>query len=71
MVTSVTKFIRLVIQMSMMGIGGYLVLQNQMTGGGMIAASILAGKALGPFDKAIATWKQVLLARTSYRRLKI
>ncbi|NQY74991.1 MAG: ATP-binding cassette domain-containing protein, partial [Candidatus Margulisbacteria bacterium] len=38
---------------------------------GIIAASILSGKALAPFDNAIRTWKSVLTARKSYKRLKM
>ncbi len=70
-ISSASKIIRLFIQMIIMGVGGYLVLKREITGGGIIACSILAGKALAPFDAGIATWKSVISARKSYQRLNI
>lgn len=45
------------------------MLEHLASPGVMIAASILAGRALAPVDLAIATWKQFSSARTSYERL--
>ena len=69
-ISSITKTIRLFIQMAMMGIGAYLVIQRQMSSGGIMATSILSGKALAPFETGIATWKSVLTFRKSYSRLE-
>ena len=38
-----TKTLRLFLQSAMLGLGAYLVLQNQLTAGAMIAGSILLG----------------------------
>ncbi|MEH6830418.1 MAG: ABC transporter transmembrane domain-containing protein, partial [Sulfitobacter sp.] len=46
--TSMTKTIRLFLQSAMLGLGAYLVLQNELTPGAMIAGSILLGRALAP-----------------------
>lgn len=69
-IQSVTRFARMDLQIAITGWGAYLALHNQMTSGGIIAASILAGKALAPFDTAISTWKIMVEVRKSYRRLK-
>jgi PrtD family type I secretion system ABC transporter len=66
---SISKFMRLLAQISITGFGGFLVLEHSMTTGGMIAAAILAGKALAPFESAITSWKGVLSARKSHERL--
>jgi PrtD family type I secretion system ABC transporter len=46
-----------------------LALDNLITSGSIIAASILTARALSPFDAAISTWKMLLEARKSYSRL--
>ena len=69
LVSAAIKFWRLTMQSAVLGIGALLVLENLASPGVMIAASILAGRALAPVDLAIASWKQFSSARTSYQRL--
>jgi len=54
--TSVTKTLRLFLQSAMLGLGAYLVLQNEMTPGAMIAGSILLGRALAPIELMLGQW---------------
>ena len=68
-ISAAIKFWRLTMQSAVLGIGALLVLENLASPGVMIAASILAGRALAPVDLAIASWKQFSTARTSYQRL--
>lgn len=68
-ILSISKFARLSLQLLMLGTGAYLVVQNQITPGAMIAGSILLSRALAPVEQAIGTWKQMLSARQSYNRL--
>lgn len=68
-VQAITKFARLSLQIAITGWGAYLALHNEITSGSIIAASILAGRALAPFDAAIGIWKSLVEARTSYERL--
>ncbi len=67
---AVTKFMRAVIQVSCLGVGAYLALHNEMSGGAMMAGSIIMGRALAPVEQMIGTWKQLLMAYQSYRRLQ-
>jgi len=68
-VTNITKTLRMFIYVLSTAVGAYLVLGNKMSPGGIIAASILSGKALAPFDAAMGIWKQVINTRKSYNRL--
>jgi PrtD family type I secretion system ABC transporter len=67
--TEVTKFIRLVLQILVTGIGAYLVLQGQISTGAIIASSSLMGRALAPFEGAINYWKGFVNCRKAYDRL--
>lgn len=68
-VSSCTQIIRLLTQVSMLGVGAYLVLENLMSPGGIVATSILAGKFLAPFNVAITAWQNFVNARLSYDRV--
>jgi PrtD family type I secretion system ABC transporter len=68
-ISALTKGVRMTIQMATMGIGAVLVIKNQMSAGGIIATSILAGKALAPFDAAMTIWKSWIATKKSYSRL--
>jgi ATP-binding cassette subfamily C protein len=65
----ITKFFRLVIQISVTALGAYLVIQGQITSGTIIASSSLVGRALAPFEAAINSWKGLITCRKSYERL--
>jgi ATP-binding cassette subfamily C protein len=67
--TTVTKTLRLLLQSAMLGLGAYLVLQNQLTPGAMIAGSILMGRALAPVELAIGQWPLVTRARKGWQSL--
>lgn len=57
--TAMTKTMRLFLQSAMLGLGAYLVLQNEMTAGAMIAGSILLGRALAPIEQMLTQWPVV------------
>jgi ATP-binding cassette subfamily C exporter for protease/lipase len=65
-----TKFVRMGMQSLVLGFGALLVLENQMTAGMMIAASILVSRALAPVEMLVGNWKQIVSGRTAYRRLQ-
>jgi len=67
---SYSRIIRMVIQVFMTGIGALLVISGDMSIGSMIAANILAGKILSPFEQAIGSWRMVIGAQDAYARLE-
>ncbi|QDY71305.1 type I secretion system permease/ATPase [Qingshengfaniella alkalisoli] len=68
--TAMTKTFRLFLQSAMLGLGAYLVLQNEMTAGAMIAGSILLGRALAPIELVIGQWSLVQSAGRSWKKLE-
>jgi ATP-binding cassette, subfamily C, bacterial PrsD len=67
---SAAKVMRFVLQSAVLGLGGYLVINQEMSAGSIIACSIMITRALAPIEIAIAHWKGFLQARQGYTRLK-
>ncbi|WP_197078350.1 type I secretion system permease/ATPase [Hoeflea sp. IMCC20628] len=64
-----TRFFRLLLQIALLGVGGYLVLINEMTAGMIFASSIISSRALGPIEQAVGAWRSLSQARLAHRRL--
>ncbi|GAA3588983.1 MAG: type I secretion system permease/ATPase [Pseudomonadales bacterium] len=64
-----SKTLRMLFQSLMLGLGGYLAIQQEISPGMVIAGSILMGRALAPLDLMIASWKGFSSARSAYTRL--
>src|SRR6516164_3226507 len=64
------KVMRYALQSGMLGVAAYLVVIEQASGGIMIAASIMMGRALAPIEVALSTWKQLVGARQGVVRLR-
>lgn len=68
-ITGFSRSMRLILQIAMTGVGAYLALHNELSSGGMIASSMLMGRALAPFEGTISLWKSFIGARDAYQRL--
>lgn len=66
---AIAKVMRMMLQSGVLGVGAYLVINQQATAGIIIAGSILSARALAPVDLAIAHWKGFVAARQSWHRL--
>ena len=65
-----TKFVRTFLQIIILGCGGYLAIQGEITPGAIIAGSIIISRALQPMELAVGNWKGFVGARGAYRRLE-
>lgn len=66
---SVSRAVRMLTQVGMLGWGAYLAIDGQITGGMVIAASIVAGRALAPIEGSIEGWNAFILSRAAYGRV--
>ncbi len=66
---AMSKGTRLLTQVSMLGWGAFLAIQGEITGGVVIAASIIAGRALAPIEGTIEGWNQFSQTRSSLDRV--
>ena len=69
-INAFSRFIRITQQSLILGLGAYLVIKQQMSPGGMIAGSILMGRALAPVDMLIGSWKNLISSRGALERLE-
>jgi PrtD family type I secretion system ABC transporter len=65
-----TKFVRMFVQSATLGLGCWLLLDGKVTGGAMIASSILLGRALAPVEYIMGSWRNLTSARIAYARLR-
>jgi ATP-binding cassette, subfamily C, bacterial len=70
LISGCSKFARLIVQIVILGWGAYLALSGELTGGMMIAASIIAGRALQPLEGMIEGWRSLVQTRQSYTRVR-
>ena len=70
MMTGISKFLRLCTQIAILGWGAWLALESQLTSGMIIAASIVASRALAPMEGTIEGWRGFVQARSAYGRVK-
>ncbi len=69
MLLATSKFVRLFLQSAILGVGAWLALDDAITGGSIVAASIIMGRALAPIEMAVGHWKSFVGARGAYARL--
>lgn len=66
---SLSKTLRIAFQSLILGLGAWLAIEELVSPGAMIAASILMGRALAPIDQIIGVWRQWLGAKAAFERL--
>ena len=68
-ISAMTKFVQLSLQSLVLGLGALLVIDGKISGGMMIAASILVGRCMAPVQGVIGVWKTYANTRSAYERL--
>ncbi len=68
-ITGLTRLARQLIQTGMLAVGAYIVIDQQVSAGVMIAATILLSRALSPVEQLVGGWRSLVEARAAWRRL--
>ncbi len=68
-VSSTSRTLRLMFQSGVLAVGAYLVVNQEISPGTMIAASIIMSRALAPVEQSIAHWQSFLGFRSAIQRL--
>lgn len=69
-VVAASKFMRYSQQAIALTAGALLVIDGQLTPGGMIAANLLMSRALAPIDQLVSVWRSFVSVREAFRRLE-
>ncbi len=69
--SSLARFLRLLVQITLMGVGISLVLRQELTPGVLIAVSLLLSRALAPVEQSIGAVRAFANAKTAYKRLSV
>src|SRR5258706_8798238 len=67
--SAAARILRQIVQIVVLALGAWLVIDANASPGIMVAATILLGRALQPVEHLIGGWKQLVDARSALRRL--
>jgi ATP-binding cassette subfamily C protein len=69
-ISSASRSARFTMQVATLATGAALVIQHTVTPGTLIAASVIMGRLLMPFEQLIESWRRWALAYTAYDRIR-
>ncbi len=67
----VSGFLQKALPSLQMALGVWLAMENLITGGMVMVASMLISKSVAPIQKLIGNWKDIVAARQAYDRLNV
>jgi PrtD family type I secretion system ABC transporter len=68
---AITKCARLFFQSTILGLGAYLAINNEVSGGAVFAGSLLLGRTLAPVEAIIGAWRPTLAAKEALHRIRV
>jgi len=63
------RFVRMLIQILIIAVGAWLVVERTIPSGLLFANMILASRALAPIERMVASWKILIEGHEAYKRL--
>lgn len=65
-----SRIFRLTLQSGSLAVGAWLAINDQITAGTIVAASIIMSRGLQPIETVVSSWRSLITARESYGRLR-
>jgi ATP-binding cassette, subfamily C, bacterial PrsD len=65
-----SRVVRMLLQSLVLAAGAYLAIEQAITAGVLVAASIIMSRALAPVEQLIGQWRNVLAVRQAARRIE-
>lgn len=62
-----SRTFRMFLQSALLSVAAWLTIGGEISGGMIIASSIISGRALAPVDQVIGQWRAILRAREAHR----
>jgi PrtD family type I secretion system ABC transporter len=66
-----SRSIRQLLQIAIMGLGAWLVIDGKTTAGMIFATSMISGRALQPIDQLVGGWRQIWDSKLAWDRLNV
>lgn len=63
------RFVRMLIQILIIAVGAWLVIERTIASGLLFANMILASRALAPIERMVGSWKALIEGHEAYKRL--
>jgi PrtD family type I secretion system ABC transporter len=67
--TGITKSVRILLQTALLAVGAMLAINDEVSAGVIVAASMLMSRALAPLEATIGGWRQCIAAHGAFVRL--
>lgn len=67
---AISRSFRFFLQSAVLGVGAFLVIRGEMTGGMMIGASMITARALAPIDRVVGQYRGLISAQSAIARLR-
>ena len=67
---AISRFTRIMLNISLMSVGAWLVVTSQITTGVMIASLIIGMRAIAPLEAVFTNWRQLNVARSVYGNVR-
>lgn len=69
-VSSAIKFFRYTLQVATLAAGAWLVVERELSAGGLFASSMICTRALMPMDQIVAVWRQLTSGWAALQRVE-